>query len=289
MGMIELTRGLHSQRLKKFARRLDFAFRKATWRDRPLPDFLIVGAQKSGTTSLHAYLSQHPQLFSSPLKKEIHYFDGGKHRKSDSFAKGEIWYRAHFPSQRELSAGSRVFEASPLYLFHPLAAERIARLAPRTKLIALLRNPVERAISHYLSTKRRKFEPLPMLEAFQKEEERLEQVLAGRDFKNELYIRYTYKSRGRYQEQLDRYRRYFPAQQILLLSSEEFFNDPHESLKRVFDFVEVDAGFRVGDVTARNVGGSKDEVPSSVHEYLMDYFRPYNRALYEQTGRDFGW
>lgn len=289
MDVIQFIRGLRPYRLRKFFLKVCLEYRKATWRDRPLPDFLIIGAQKSGTTSLYAYLCQHPQLFSSPLKKEIHFFDSGKHKKTDSFERGEIWYRAHFPRKREVGEDSKIFEASPLYLFHPLAPERIFNLAPKTKLIALLRNPAERAISHYMMTKRKYFEPLPMLEAFQREEERLDQVLNERDYKNEYFIRYTYKSRGRYKEQLERYLQFFPAQQILLINSEEFFNDPHESLNRVFDFVGVDAGFKIDDVAPRNVGTNRSDVPPSVYEYLNDYFRPHNRALYEQTGKNFGW
>lgn len=289
MDVIRFIRSLRPRRLQKLAFKAYLKHREASWRDRPLPDFLVIGAQKSGTTSLHSYLCQHPQLFPSPFKKEVFFFDGGRNKSADSFIRGESWYRAHFPRRREVGDDARIFETATHYVFHPLAPGRIFNLAPKTKLIALLRNPAKRAISHYLASTRKNFESLPMLEAFQREEARLEPVFKGRDYKNDAFIHFTYKSRGRYKEQLDRYLEFFPAHQILLINSEELFNNPHESLKRVFNFVGVDAGFAVSDVTPRNVGGNKVDVPSSVREYLDDYFRPHNHALYEQTGRDFGW
>src|SRR5436189_26280 len=104
---------------------------------RPLPDFLILGAQKAGTTALYAYLRWHPQV-TGPSFKEVSFFD--RH-----YARGERWYRAHLPVRRRAVVG----EASPSYLFHPLAPERVARMLPEARLIALLRNPVDRAFSHY--------------------------------------------------------------------------------------------------------------------------------------------
>jgi hypothetical protein len=289
MGINRLLRHILPGRLREFSRRKSFEYREATWRDRPMPDFLIIGAQRSGTSSLYEYLREHPQLVSSSLKKEIHFFDSGAQKATDNYEKGESWYRAHFPRKQHLAAESKIFEATPLYLFHPLVPERIFKLAPETKLIALLRNPTDRAISHYFMTRRKNHEDLPMLEAFRQEEERLKKVLKGQDYKNEIFVRYTYKSRGRYREQVDRYLQYFPMQQILLLRSEEFFSDPHETLRQVFDFVGVDAGYKVGDVAPRNIGRSKSEIPGAVNDYLNEYFRPHNQALYELTKINFGW
>ncbi|HUQ00163.1 MAG TPA: hypothetical protein VM093_06855, partial [Aeromicrobium sp.] len=86
---------------------------------RALPDFIIIGAMKSGTTSLFTYLSQHPQLIAAS-RKEVHYFDGGLNPAKDNYAKGTAWYREHFPRKREMAAGQKAFEASPLYIFNPL-------------------------------------------------------------------------------------------------------------------------------------------------------------------------
>ncbi|MFO7955055.1 sulfotransferase family protein [Thioalkalivibrio sp.] len=153
---------------KPYARRIINKYGEATWSKRGLPDFIIIGAQKSGTTSLYAYLSQHPQLFPSSTK-EVHFFDGGLDPSVDTFKKGMPWYRAHFPLRKNMGANQRTFEASPLYIFNPLAPERIANVVPNVKIIALLRNPTERAISHFFHERRRGREPLAIDEALEKE------------------------------------------------------------------------------------------------------------------------
>ncbi len=122
-------------RMKLFLRRLviknpiytaiNWRHRTATWQARCLPHFIIIGAQTAGTTSLHFYLSQHPQL-QMALKKEIHYFDGGLVFDIDNYEKGEAWYRAHFQKKKKLDPSHLTYEASPRYIFHPLAPERIA-------------------------------------------------------------------------------------------------------------------------------------------------------------------
>ena len=287
--MIQQINHIFHRRLRKSADSIYFEYRKATWHARPLPDFIIIGAQKSGTSSIHDYLMQHPQLFTSPFKKEIHFFDSNVHyKKTNAHEKGENWYRAHFPSHRERGVGSKTFDVTPTYLFHPLVPGRIFNLIPGVKLIALLRNPSERAISHYFMNQWKNAEHRPMLEAFQQEQARLETVNIEMDYGNEIYGE-SYKLGGHYAEQLERYRRFFPANQMLLLGSEEFFKDPYKSLHRVFDFVGVDADFKVPNLTPRNVGRNKTEIPHAVRRYLDEYFKPYNQALYELTGQNFGW
>jgi hypothetical protein len=289
MDLVHPIRRIRSHRLKVIVYSLYFAYCKATWRDRPLPEFLVIGAQKSGTGSLHKYLHQHPQLFPSPLKKEIHFFSTMKLGKPDNFEKGETWYRAHFPRQREMGLNSKVFESTPDYLFHPLVPERIFNLAPEMKLIVLLRNPSERAISQYFMEKAKNREPLRMLDAFQQEEKRLKDAILARDYKNRSFIYYAYKSRGRYAEQLERYLNFFPLSQILLLCSEDLFTDPYGSLRKVFDFVGVDDNFKIKDVDPWNVSKNKSEVSPDVRAYLDEYFLPYNQALNHLVGEKFCW
>ncbi|MGZ9225178.1 MAG: sulfotransferase family protein [Anaerolineales bacterium] len=188
------------QGLKTFTNRVRFYYRYATWRIRPLPDFIIIGAQKAGTTSLHAYLSQHPQ-FLKPYEKEVHFFDGGLDPDLDNYKKGQAWYRAHFPFRRNGSA-SRVFEASPLYIFNPLVPDRMFDLLPEVKIVAILRHPTERAISHYFHEKQRGYESLPIMEALLEEERRMEAALQSKDYKNYSFIHHSYTSRGHYKEKL---------------------------------------------------------------------------------------
>ena len=274
--------------LKSRARRLIFRYRRLSWQKRALPDFIIIGAQKAGTSSLFFYLSQHPQLV-PPCKKEVHFFDGGLNPDIDDFKKGEAWYRAHFPLQKNMNAHQKTFEASPLYLFNPLAPRRIFDLVPNVRIIALLRKPTERALSHYFQETRRNRERLSINEALQQEEKRLEPVMKDRDYKNDIFIRHTYKSRGLYKEQIQRYLDYFPWQQILVINSEAFFTDPSNTLRRVFEFVGVDSDFQVKDLTPRNVAKNKSAVPSDVYDYLNSYFLPHNQALYELVGQNYGW
>jgi len=202
--------------VKTPVRRLTWQYRQATWCSRALPDFIIIGAQKSGTSSLYYYLIQHPQLLPS-FRKETHFFDGGKCPSVDNFEKGQAWYRAHFPLRKNISNNQKTFEASPLYIFNPLAPRRIYDLVPEVKIIALLRNPTERAISHYFKEKRKNWESLSIYEALQEEEKRLESVIKEKDYKNDIFIHHSYKSRGLYKDQLERYLNYFPWQQILVI------------------------------------------------------------------------
>ena len=274
--------------LKTLARNTVWAYRRATSRSRALPDFLIIGAQKAGTSSLYSYLGQHPQLIPSHVK-EVHYFDGGLNPNIDNFEKGEAWYRANFPFRNQMSAGTKSFEASPLYIFNPLAPKRIFDLVPEVKLILMLRNPTERAISQYFHEKRWGNESLPIEEALRQEENRLAPVIDSNDYKNHAFIHHSYKSRGLYKQQIERFLNHFPLEQLLILGSEEFFAQPDSSLKRVFEFVGVDPGFQVNDLVPRNVAKNKGNVSSDVYEQLDDYFLPHNQALYELIGKNYGW
>jgi hypothetical protein len=267
---------------------LKWQYRQATWHRRALPDFIIIGAQKSGTSSLHSYLTQHPQLLPA-YKKEIHFFDGGLTPSVDNFEKGQAWYRAHFPLNKNISDHQKTFEASPLYIVNPIAPKRIFDLVPKVKIIAVLRNPTERAISHYFHQQRNNREPLSIYEALQEEEKRLEPVIKEKDYKNDIFRRNSYKSRGLYKYQLERYLNYFSWQQILVINSEDFFAKPDKTLKRVFDFVGVDTEFNVQDLNPRNVASNKSDVPPEVYEYLNSYFLPHNQALYELVGESYGW
>jgi hypothetical protein len=171
--------------VKPFGRDIIFKYRQATWSKRAFPSIIIIGAQKSGTSSLFYYLGQHPQIIPS-YKKEVHFFDGGLNPNVDNFNKGEPWYRSHFPLKRNTINNQKAFEASPLYLFNPLSPQRIYELIPEVRLIAVLRNPVERAISHYFHEKWAGREPFPIMKALQSEEKRLSPVINKQDYKNGL-------------------------------------------------------------------------------------------------------
>lgn len=268
--------------------RLNHRYRMATAHRRAFPDFIIVGAQKAGTSSVYYYLRQHPRLVPS-YRKEIHFFDGGLDPNVDAYAKGVAWYRAHFPTVRQLGGDRKAFEASPLYLFNPLAPARIADSLEEVKLIAVLRDPVERTISNYFYERRAGREPLPIMEALAQEEARVRPALEAQDYKHPEFIHHSYKGRSLYDEQLKRYLKYFDRSSLLVMSSDLLFAKPSEALRRVFQFVGVDSGVAISDLKPRNIGTNKGRVEPQVYEYLQEFFRPHNERLYELVGEDCGW
>jgi len=266
---------------RNIEQQLDWQFRRATSKARALPHFIIIGAMKGGTTSLFNYLAQHPQILETQ-KKEVHYFD-------NNYDRGEPWYRAHFPLRESIRSGYITGEASPLYLFNPLVAHRIRQLVPNARLIAMLRNPTERAISHYFHEVRRGREPLSLMEALHQEETRMREVVQNRDYQSMTYIHTSYKQRGKYKEQLERYLACFPREHLLLVNSEDFFEKPQDVLSTVFRFIGVDDAFEVGDLHPRNRGRNRTDVDSAVYDYLDAYFAPHNEALYRLLGYRFDW
>ncbi len=262
--------------------------RLATSPLRSLPDFLIIGAQKCGTTSLYNYLAEHPNVVPA-YRKEIHFFDYNQ-------AKGDLWYRAHFPvaasmKKRRGGPGLVSGEASPFYLFHPLASERVRRTVPEARLVVMLRDPVQRAYSHYSHNLRRGTESLSFEEAIERERERLagerERMVRDEGYYAHNYRVYSYLSRGIYVDQLRHWRTFFPEGQFLFLKSEDFFSAPAATVESVARFLGLPSKGS-GSYKNYNQGGYKG-MAASTRERLVDYFRPHNERLYEYLDRDFGW
>jgi hypothetical protein len=252
---------------------------RATAGLRPLPDFLILGAQKAGTTALYAYLRWHPEI-TGPSFKEVSFFD--RH-----YAKGERWYRAHMPVRRR----SLVGEASPSYLFHPLAPERVARLLPDARLIALLRNPVDRAFSHYQHEVALGREPLSFEAAVDREDERmqgeLDRMLRDPSYFSLAWWNYTYVARGRYAEQLERWFASFPREQLLVLFTEELSADTARTYRRVLGFLGV--GARDLESYPRIFDRDYPGMHSVTRARLDKEFEGPNRRLASLLGRDLPW
>jgi cytochrome P450 len=208
-----------------------------------LPNAIIIGAMKSGTTSLFDYLTQHPDVCGSRTK-ELHFFD-------NQFAKGTRWYRANFAPRGE----QVVLESSPYYFFHPLAAARAAALVPQAKLILLLRNPVDRAYSHFNQNKEEGLEPLSFEEALEAEAGRLagaeEALVSGRAATSHAHQTFSYAAKGVYAPQLCRWLGHFPREQMLILKAEDLFRNPQDTVDRVTDFLGI-ARFAVADLSGGN-------------------------------------
>jgi hypothetical protein len=257
---------------------------------RVLPDFVIIGTQRGGTTSLFKYLMQHPQVIGIP-GKEIHFFDY-------QFYKGVRWYKSSFPSKaktdrQEKALRKRVItgEASPYYLFHPHAPRRMAEIIPDVKLIVLLRNPVDRALSHYHHEISIKKETLSFEEAIDREEERLngevEKMLTDDSYRSFNHQHFSYLSRGIYVDQLIAYERYFDQDQMLILRSEDFFSDTQTTYDRVTDFLGLERSL-LRNVQPSNVG-TYVRGRAALEIRLQEYFQRHNQRLYEYLGIDFGW
>jgi hypothetical protein len=228
---------------------------------------------------LYAYLRWHPQV-TGPSFKEVSFFD--RH-----YARGERWYRAHLPIRRSGIVG----EASPSYLFHPLAPKRVARMLPRARLIALLRNPVDRAFSHYQHEVALGREELSFENALAREEERmqgeLERMLRDPTYFSHAWWNYTYAARGRYAEQLERWFAAFPRDQLLVLFTEELAADTPGTYGRVLDFLGVDA--RDLDSYPRIFEREYGGMDPTTRARLENEFAEPNRRLAEVLEREPPW
>ena len=252
-----------------------------------LPDFLIIGTQKGGTTLLYYLLCQHPRI-EPAAEKEVHYFDTPK------FQKGEDWYRSNFPPPSSES-GQKVItgEASPYYLFHPLTPKRAAHLLPNARLIALLRNPVDRAYSDYQNRLREGIEFLSFEEAIEAEEERIkgekEQILSEEGYFSPNHRRYSYLTRGIYVDQLEDWHEHFQKDQLLVIKTEDFFSHPESSYNDVLKFLGIPEWKpEIISPSLRNEGKYAPMNPET-RSKLEKYFEPHNQRLYEYLGSDFGW
>lgn len=256
---------------------------------RTLPDFVIIGAQRAGTTSLYDYIIQHPDVHKS-AHKELHYFDL-------NFARGAAWYRAHFPySMNRILAAARgrkfvTGEATPYYLFHPLAAERAAATIPQAKIIAILRNPVSRAYSHFNRVHNNAHEKFSFEQGLQMEEERLrgekEKFRADPNYYSYNHRKFSYVARGRYAEQLAPWMNRFPRERMLILSTERLNADPQSVVSRVFDFLGLD-NFKLKKFE-RHHETQYEKMKPETRARLVEIFRPHNEALFNLIGERFDW
>jgi hypothetical protein len=275
---------------KNAAKAVWSGYARLTSRGRVLPDFLIIGTQRGGTTSLYKYLVQHPNL-SHALTKEIRFFDLNYHR-------GLPWYRSRFPSRRrsEMSGRRRgaepmVGEASPDYLFHPLAPARVAHDLPEAKLIVLLRNPIDRAFSHYWHQVKRGHETLSFPEAVAAEPERLagelDRILSDPSYVSYERHHHSYLARGIYVDQLAAWLELIPRGRFLIERSEDFFSDPAVVFKRVLAFLGLPA-FDLERYRTFNAH-SEDRMSPDTRLRLEEYFAPHNRRLEGLLGREMVW
>jgi Sulfotransferase family len=246
-----------------------------------MPNFLVIGAQKAGTTSLYHYLKQHPEIYMSPLK-EPHFFavEGADPDFRGPLPRNPLTitdletYRALFAG---VSSETAIGEASPGYLGNPRAAGRIRHYIPEAKLIAILRNPVERAYSAYLHRVRDDREWLDFARALREEEARV---------RANLTPGWYYKRAGFYYSQLKRYYELFDREQIRVYLYEDLDADPAGMLRELFAFLNVDETF-VPDTSLKHgvTGVPRSRIlrrflrgSNPVKSVLRPLFRPETRV-----------
>lgn len=246
-----------------------------------LPDFLVIGGMRCGTTSLFTYLAEHPQV-RPPMGKELQYFTVFHDR-------GERWYRGHFS---DLPPGEQTFEASPYYLFHPLAAGRVAALLPDARFIALLRDPVERAYSHYKHSVERGVEKLSFADAVEAEPQRLSPFLAGDLTSRESHAAlrsYSYLARGEYADQLERWFDHFDRDQLLVLKSESMYADPGATYARCLTFLGLPPHQLASFTAHTRPKPAMSPLADDTAMALRRYFEPHNQRLSTLLGWSDPW
>ena len=270
-------------------RKLGLAAAKATADLRVQPGYVIVGGKRCGTTSLQAWLTTHPAVLRSHSGKGTHYFDV-------HFAEGPRWYRAHFPMKasaalvrRRTGQPALTGEACPYYGFHPTALERLSAVLPETRVIFVLRDPVERAWSHYLYERRRGFEELPFEEALDAEESRLageeDRLREDPTYRSFAHVHWTYQARGLYVDQVRRAVELFGEDRVHLMEFGEMLHDA-AARQRLVTFLGLEPHPSPA-LPHREQGGASDIPPESAAR-LREYFAESNAHLDKEFGVAFG-
>lgn len=253
---------------------------------RMLPEFLIVGGQRCGTTTLFRVLSDHPQVIRPTLSKGINYFD-------INYVRGPRWYRAHFPLKRSWRrTGSLVtFESSGYYSHHPLAAERIGRDLPGVRLVMMVRDPAERAFSAYKHAIARGLETESFTRALELEPQRLEgeveKMTADPRYQSYSYRHQAYVTRGQYAEQIQRLQDAVGPEKVYVMDADSFFSDPVGEFGALTHWLALDPWTppEVGRWNAR----TSAPMPPEIRERLDHHFEPHDLALTEVLGHPPSW
>ncbi len=276
--------------LSSKARKAQFEIRRLRDAPRAQPDFIVIGAQKSGTSSMFAYLRQHPQIL-RPIYKEPYFFDRHYHR-------GLAWYGCNFPTRAAIERRNDLhqrrhltFEATATYVFEPGVPERIRRDLGTRKFILLLRNPADRAISAYWHARRMGRETRSLEDALAADFRRYEQDLAFEERRAPApegpAPRPAYLRRGIYHEAVARWQKIFSPQELLVLQSEKMFREPKATMAEVFEFLNLPFAEHI-DFTPQNVGGY-DGKDTTARNMLREFYSPHNRKLDLLCGKSFEW
>jgi len=240
-----------------------------------LPSFIIIGTIKGGTSGLYWSMCKHPKI-QPAKKKELVYFQSGRYKKDLDD------YRSSFnPCAEDEITG----ESTPSYILHEKVAQRIKKSLPNVKLLVLLRNPITRAYSQYYHAVRNyKRETYPMLESFD--------VMVKREMtKIATYPKHMGKDllkRGVYIDQLKIWYKYFPKEQIKIIKSEDYFNNPNKVLDEVFVFLGLEP-YSVKEIINQDKRIYPNPMSLKMKKKLKKYYTRYNKQLYKLIGRNMEW
>lgn len=277
--------------LKTAGRALSVQVGSITASRRQLPAFILVGAQRAGTTSLFRALMTHPLIYSANYHKGVNYFDV-------NYERAFSWYQGHFPtaaSLRKRTAGTPgapiTFEASGYYMFHPLAMQRIAQDLPDVKLVAMVRDPVERAYSAWKHESARGFENEDFGTALELEDTRLqgeiEAMTADPTYQSYSHRHHAYRRRGEYVDQLEAVAALVDRSRLHVMYSESFFANPHDEFAGLCQFLGVPEAtdIRFDQHNAR----PSSSIPVGLRDDLRAHFRPKDEPLGAFVGRRVPW
>ncbi len=289
-GFLERVRRGVSYRAERTYAGADRTARRATSWGRLRPNYLVIGAQKAGTSSLHQYLAKHPAVLTARTK-EVQYF-------TKYYARGEGWYRAQFPLatsaravRRSAGVAPAVGEATAACLFDPRSPERVHSFDPSMRLVAVLRDPIERAYSHFQMELRWGRETGTFEEALAREEAELpgELALTHAEPTSEPPSGFarSYVARGLYADQLERWLEYFDREQLLVVMSDELADAPVETMTRVAAFLGIPEP-RAAQYPRRGVQEYAAMAPET-RDRLTRMFAPHDRRLAELLGQELPW
>ena len=254
---------------------------------RVFPNFIIIGVGRGGTTSLYHYLSQHYCLRKSAYD-EIGFFD-------TNYDLGILWYKSMFPTiftkKRILAKWNHfmTYDVTPFYIYNPKVVQRVFTVIPESKIIAILRNPVDKAYSHYNMGVRSGNEKRSFEDAIKTD---LDLIDKNKNIpRNDAYfqdvVEKSYIARGFYAEQLEIWMKNFSREQILIISTEDLAKDTDKTLSTIFHFLGL-PDYKIKDLTKKNEV-KYPPMREETRKMLVNYFRPYNEKLYSLIGKRFDW
>tara|TARA_Y100000310_G_scaffold67029_1_gene62343 strand:- start:1049 stop:1930 length:882 start_codon:yes stop_codon:yes gene_type:complete len=255
---------------------------------RVLPNFFVIGGVRCGTTSLYHYLGQH-NCIKQAAYDELGYFD-------DNFHLGLNWYRSLFPTkfmQKNIESVYKKFltyDVTPFYIYNPLVVDRIFKFSPNAKIIAVLRNPIDRAYSNYNQKMQDEGDTKTTFEEIVHSEiEKIEND--GNDEENYAFLVDEFYelllARGFYAKQLEFWFKKFPRKNVLLISSEELATNTDKTVSEIFEFLEV-PNQKISDLTKQNER-KYPRMKDSTRDTLINFFKPYNEKLFYMLGSKFDW